>query len=48
MEKYGPVESCALKTDLETKKSRGFGFVVFQDASTIDRVGTGQDIMIFP
>ena len=38
MERYGPVDNCALKTDMETKKSRGFGFVVFKDASTIDLV----------
>ena len=38
MEQFGPVSSCAIKTDMETRKSRGFGFVVFQDASTIDKV----------
>ena len=39
MEQFGTVSSCAIKTDMETRKSRGFGFVVFQDASTLDKVG---------
>ena len=38
MENFGAVSSCALKTDMETRKSRGFGFVVFKDASSIDKV----------
>ncbi|BFZ18152.1 hypothetical protein BsWGS_21191 [Bradybaena similaris] len=37
-EKYGEVSNCTLKTDLETKKSRGFGFVVFAAAETLDKV----------
>ncbi|CAG5116772.1 unnamed protein product [Candidula unifasciata] len=37
-EKYGVVTNCTLKTDLETKKSRGFGFVVFAAAETLDKV----------
>ena len=38
MEKYGAVLKCTLKKDQETNRSRGFGFVVFEDPSSIDRV----------
>jgi len=37
-EKYGEVTNCTLKTDIDTKKSRGFGFVVFAAPESVDKV----------
>jgi len=37
-EKYGEVTNATLKTDLETKKSRGFGFVVFASPESVEKV----------
>jgi len=37
-EKYGPVENSELKVDPGSSRSRGFGFVTFKDAETIEKV----------
>jgi len=37
-ENFGEVSGVTLKTDLETKKSRGFGFVTFASAETLEKV----------
>jgi len=37
-EKFGTVLDCILKTDPNTGRSRGFGFVVFDSASSVDKV----------
>lgn len=37
-EKFGAIEKVTLKTDNYTGESRGFGFIVFEDASSIDAV----------
>ena len=36
--RYGSVVECTLKTDPNTGRSRGFGFVMFSDASAVDKV----------
>ncbi|CAE1321270.1 HNRNPABD [Acanthosepion pharaonis] len=35
--KFGEVEHCNLKTDPVTKRSRGFGFVLFKEEATVDK-----------
>lgn len=36
--KFGPIESINVKTDPATGRSRGFAFLVFNSAETIDKV----------
>ena len=38
METFGKVVSCNLKKDLNTDRSRGFGFVVFEEAESLEKV----------
>ena len=38
MAQFGKVVTCNLKKDLETNRSRGFGFVVFASADCIEKV----------
>jgi RNA recognition motif-containing protein len=35
---FGQIESCKIVYDRETERSRGFGFVTYMDASSIDNV----------
>lgn len=36
--KYGEVVNCTLKTEMDTKRSRGFGFVVFPSSAIVEKV----------
>lgn len=41
--KYGDIESINVKTDSMTGRSRGFAFIVFKDAESIDKVSADGD-----
>ena len=36
--RFGAVKDVTVKSDPQTQQSRGFGFVLFEDESSIDKV----------
>jgi len=41
-EQFGTIDDYTIKTDPNTGRSRGFGFILFNDASSVDKVVQNQ------